>query len=384
VLAAQAALAARLVGHLAKGANGITVLSPASLAGALAVIALGGDPDLRASLQKLLGFAKSADPAADLDAVRQATIRETEGQPFSSANAILFDSALKLEPSALDMLAKAGVRASAEDFAKPETLAAINGWVNERTKGKITKVLDELPRLSGLVALNALYFKDKWKHQFDPAETKPAPFRLVGGRTVQTPLMHLGDVSLRFRQNDRFVAADLPYATEGYSLVVVTTKKDPAPAAAFGVVGGWLTGDGFAASPGEVTLPRFDASAGVDLLPVLMALGLKPPAALPGFAPGSMRLARVQQRVELKVDEEGTEAAAATAAVATRSAEARIVKLVADKPFMFALREQTSGLIIVAGYVANPVVASRAAGPRRGRVMRPSPGGGGFAIPLAG
>src|SRR5690348_15873568 len=124
VLAAQAALAARLVGHLAKGANGITVLSPASLAGALAVIAIGGDPDLRASLQKLLGFAQSADPAADLDAVRQATIRETEGQPFTSANAILFVSALKLYPSALDMLAKAGVRASAEDFAKPETLAA--------------------------------------------------------------------------------------------------------------------------------------------------------------------------------------------------------------------------------------------------------------------
>ena len=67
------------------------------------------------------------------------------------------------------MLAKAGVRASAEDFTKPETLAAINGWVDERTKGKIPKVLDDLPRDGGLVALNALYFKDKWKHQFDPA-----------------------------------------------------------------------------------------------------------------------------------------------------------------------------------------------------------------------
>jgi serpin B len=385
VLAAQAALSARLVGHLAKGAAGITVVSPASLAGALAVIALGGDDALRASLQKLLGFATSKDPTADLDAVRQATMRETEGQPFSSANAIVFDSALKLEPSALDMLAKAGVRASAEDFTKPESLAAINGWVNERTKGKIPKVLDELPRLGGLVALNALYFKDKWKQQFDPAETRPAPFRLVGGRTVQAPLMHLGDVPLRFRQNDRFVAADLPYATAGYSLVVVTTKKDPAPAAAFAGVGAWLGGDGFAVSPGEVVLPRFDASAGVDLLPALAALGLKPPAALPGFAPGPMQLARVQQRVELKVDEEGTEAAAATAAVTTRSAVGRIVKLVADKPFMFALREQTSGLIIVAGYVANPVATTRAAAPQRrgGRVMRPS-GQGGFAIPLAG
>jgi hypothetical protein len=58
--------------------------------------------------------------------------------------------------------------------------------------------------------------------------------------------------------------------------------------------------------------------------------------------------------------------------------------MIADKPFMFALREQTSGLIIVAGYVANPVGSARAAAPRRGRVMQPSPGHGGLAIPMNG
>ena len=149
------------------------------------------------------------------------------------------------------MLAKAGVRASAEDFTKPETLAAINGWVDERTKGKIPKVLDELPRLGGLVALNALYFKDKWKRQFDPAETRPAPFRLVGGRTVQAPLMRLGDVPLRFRQNDRFVAADLPYATAGYSLVVVTTRRRPGAGRGVPPVSARLSpANGFADLPG--------------------------------------------------------------------------------------------------------------------------------------
>src|SRR5579871_2971957 len=288
VLAAQGALASRLVGQLAKAGGGVTVVSPASLAGALAVIALGGDPALQANLQAVLGFAKSADAAADLDALRQATARDGEGLPFSSANAIVFDSALKLVPSALDALAKAGVRASADDFAKPKTLAAINAWVAERTKGKIEKVLDELPRGGGLVALNALYFKDRWKYQFDPAETKPAPFRLVGGRTVEVPLMRLSDRTLRFRQSDRFAAVDLPYATAGYSLIVVTTKREPAPARDFAGLGAWLAGDGFADSPGEVALPRFDASAGVDLIPALAALGFKPPATLPGFASGPL------------------------------------------------------------------------------------------------
>jgi serpin B len=198
--------------------------------------------------------------------------------------------------------------------------------------------------------------------------------------------MRTSDGPLRFRQNDRFVAADLPYTTEGYSLVVVTTKREPAPARNFAGLGAWLTGDGFAESPGEVALPRFDASTSVDLLPALAALGLKPPATLPGFASGPLQLSKVQQVVELKVDEEGTEAAAATAAVATRSAAVRFVTMIADKPFMFALREQTSGLIIVAGYVANPVATARAAAPRRGRVMQPMhPSGSyGFAIPLKG
>jgi serpin B len=363
VLAAQGALAARLVGQLAKGAAGITVVSPASLGGALAVVALGGDPALRANLQTVLGFAKSADPGADLDLIRQATAREDEGRPFSSANAIVFDSALKLAPAALAMLAKAGVRATAEDFASPETVAAINAWVGERTKGKIPKILDDLPRGGGLVALNALYFKDRWKIPFDPAETKPAPFRLVGGRTVETPLMRTSEGPLRFRTSDRFVAVDLPYATEGYSLVVVTTRREPAPAKEFAGVGAWLTGDGFAVSSGEVALPRFDASAGVDLMPALAALGFRPPAGLPGFAPGPLRVSRVQQRVELKIDEEGTEAAAATAAVATRAMETDFVKVIADRPFTFALREQASGLIIVAGYVANPDAAATAAAP---------------------
>ena len=114
----------------------------------------------------------------------------------------------------------------------------------------------------------------------------------------------------------------------------------------------------------------------------MKGLGFEPPATLPGFAAGPLRLTKVQQRVELKVDEEGTEAAAATAAVATRSTAERFVRVAADKPFMFALRDSASGLIIVTGYVANPVAAARAAPPRHGRVMQPSPGHGGFAIPL--
>jgi serine protease inhibitor len=355
LMSAQGAVAARLLDTLATKDAGVNVVvSPASLAGALAAIELGADDTLRRSLHRVLGFQKPAAASSDFEALRKSTGRAKEDGPLASANAIVFDRATAPYPTALETLTRAGVRATVEDFAKPATLEAINGWVSEQTKGKIPTILDVLPQDGGLVALNALYFKDRWKQPFVAAETRPAPFHLVGGQSVEAPLMHAGDRRFRFRQDGRFVAVELAYASEGYSMIVVTTRHDPAPAKEFARLGPWLSGDGFAEAPGEVALPRFNANANLDVMPALRAMGLQAQSTLPGFAKGQLRLARAQQRVELTVDEQGTEAAAATAVIATRSAEPEFVKLTADKPFVFALRDQRTGLIVVCGYIGNP------------------------------
>jgi len=362
LMAAQGALAARLLDNLAgKNATANIVVSPASLAGALAAIELGADEQLRRMLHLTVGFQKSAAPSIDFDALRTATGRTSDDGPLASANAVVFDRATAPFPAALEALKRAGIRATVEDFAQPATLEAINAWVSEKTRGKIPTILDELPHDSGLVALNALYFKDRWKQPFAAAETRTAPFRLVGGQSVDTPLMHASERKFRFRQDGRFIAVELAYATEGYSMVVVTTRRDPAAAKEFTRLGAWLAGEGFAESPGEVALPRFKAGASLDLMPALRAMGLQPQSTLPGFSRGQLHLAKAQQRVELAVDEEGTEAAAASAVSATRSAESEFVKLTADKPFAFALRDQRSGLIVLCGYIGNPQIAGASA-----------------------
>ena len=351
--AAQTALATRLIDRLAANNSGANVIvSPASLAGALGVIEFGADEQLRRNLHQVLGYAEGSE-SIDFDGLRRATGRPRRDGPLATANAIFFDVHVNPSPRALEALSDAGVRASVEAFAKPATLAAINAWVNEQTRGKIPAILNKMPDETGLVALNALYFKDRWKEPFEAKATKPAPFRTVGGKTVETQLMRADDREFRFRRNGRFIAVDLPYASDGYSLVVITTRREPAAAKDFSTVGEWLTGQGFFSSPGDVALPRFSASSSVDLMPALKALGLKPPNSLPGFARGPLRLGKVQQRVELTVDEEGTEAAAATAITTTRSAENEFIRFSADKPFMFALRDQ-SGLIVIAGYIARP------------------------------
>jgi serine protease inhibitor len=362
LMPAQSTLALRLLDTLAAkqpGAN--VVVSPASLAGALSVIERGVSPQVHAKLHELLGFKKSPTAWLDFENLRKATGAARENGPLTTANAIYFDHSLGAYPDALEALAAEAVQVGVEDFSKPETLAKINGWVSERTKGKIPTILDELPRDTGLVALNAIYFKDQWRERFKPDDTKPGPFHLVGGGTVEVPLMHASDRHFYFRADPRFVAVDLPYASTGYSLVVATTLTDPAAAKDFSGLRDWLAGDGFEESPGEVELPRFAATTNIDLMPTLAALGFKPPSTLPGFAKGRLHLARAQQRVELKVDEEGTEASAATAVMANRSLQMNFVKLIADKPFVYALRDATTGLIIVAGYVANPVTPDKEA-----------------------
>ena len=91
---------------------------------------------------------------------------------------------------------------------------------------------------------------------------------------------------------------------------------------------------------------------------VLDALGLKAgrasPGALAGLSPVPMSIARVLQRTEIRVDEAGTEAAAATAVTTTRAVTTDFVKMLVDKPFLFALRDAASGLVLLTGYVANP------------------------------
>jgi serpin B len=160
-----------------------------------------------------------------------------------------------------------------------------------------------------------------------------------------------------FRIEGQFVAAALPFADNRSELVLITTREKPAKAAEFKPVFSWLSGEGFESHKGDVALPRFALSGANELLPALDDLGLaearKSQAPLSAFSPGAV-LSQVLQRVTIEADEQGAEAAAATAVITTRSlGEDSSIHLVVDKPFLFALRDRESGLILVSGYVGH-------------------------------
>src|SRR5262249_53972748 len=185
---------------------------------------------------------------------------------------------------------------------------------------------------------------------FDPDATAPAPFHMLDGRTIEVPMMHHHEPGkFLFRQDQRFVAIDLPYENAGFSIAIITTNDKPARPREFARVAGWLGGDGFSAAEAELALPRFSLSGSAEPLAALDALGLRrgrlSATAFHGLSPAPQTIARVVQRTELRIDESGTEAAAATSVTTTRSMPLDYVKMVMDKPFVFPLRYRVPGLL---------------------------------------
>lgn len=254
------------------------------------------------------------------------------------------------------------------DFQDPATADRINVWAEEQTEGRITDFV-EPDALRDLIALllNAVYFKGSWTEQFDASETAPADFRRPDGSTVTVPMMHRAESGRTlFSHGEDYVAADLPYGGQAFSMTVVLPTGDQTLA---GVVEGmdearWQQVlDGLTEGPNSVSLPRFELTYDKLLNDVLEAMGMEiafdPLQADFGrlveeAEPGDFFIEWVKQKSFVKVDEEGTEAAAVTGVgvgVTSAPPSFRV-----DRPFLFAIRERLSGTILFAGTVTDPTV----------------------------
>jgi serpin B len=357
--AAQSKLAWDLIEKLAAHGNGADVtVSPASLAAAFGALAPGADPAFAAAIAKVLGFGQDRVDASLETLLDLRTKLANAGNAFHSANRIVFTPTSAPNRIVQAGLQHLGIDFSIADLSKPEPVAEIDAWVKKETQGAIPEILGGPLEKASFVALNALHFKDRWKTPFDPQLTTPTPFKGVDGKTDNVAMMRLGSGKRLFRQEHNFVGVDLPFADERFSLVVVTTTDRPAAAKDFAKAADWLSGAGFVARSGDLALPRFSASSRQDLTSALDALGLgnarRSKTALQGIAPGAT-LSEVIQHAMIDVEEEGAEAAAATAIMATRSVESDdALHMVVDKPFIYALRDSVTGLVIMAGYVGHP------------------------------
>jgi serpin B len=249
--------------------------------------------------------------------------------------------------------------------APDEARRVINAWAAKKTQGQIPDLLpaDALSPATRLVLTNAIYFKGDWASRFPKAATRTEAFHTGGGRQAPAPLMRQ-TAEFGYHDGGTFQALELPYAGRQLSMVVLLPRRADGLAGLEKALSADLLAGVFAGlrkQTVDVTLPRFQVAARFRLKETLSALGMasafSPGADFSGMisSPEPLALADVFHQARVEVNEEGTEAAAATAVeVHALSLPPQPTVFRADHPFLFLVRENRTGTILFLGRLADP------------------------------
>jgi len=344
--------------------SGDLVFSPSSVAGALRMAWYGARGQTAAELARALRLGQDADPGeapAPPHAQAPAVFRAPNTAWIQSGFAVRPEFTAQLSRLAGAMLASADF-AAAPDRARAEINQAIAG----QTGGKITDLLqpDHVDSLTRLVLASAVYLKAAWTAPFPEDATDDAPFYPDGpGRPgLAVPTMR-GTAARNYLRGDGYQAVLLPYRDTSLAMAVVLPDgplSELRPKVAAAGLAALLAG----ASRHQVTLalPRFRLKTRFELVPALQRLGVTAAfgteADFSGItAAGQLLISTVAHQAYIDVNEQGTEAAAATAVVMGRSAAFRAppsATMVVDRPFLFAILDNATGVTVFLGQVSQP------------------------------
>lgn len=243
----------------------------------------------------------------------------------------------------------------------------INAWVEQQTQNKIQNLLPKgiVDSFTRLVLTNAIYFKGNWLVPFDERQTQNQLFYLSSGETIEVPMMHQMEY-WNYADLDGLQVLELPYQGETLSMVILVPEQLDGLAALEqqltpDTLQQWLKAaeeypmemEGI---PVSVWLPKFNLTSTLELEEILSAMGMPQAFSDADFSgmngQKDLKISKVIHKAFVEVNEQGTEAAAATAVGATRggSQNCRI-----DRPFIFLIRDLESGSILFLGRVVNPL-----------------------------
>ena len=291
------------------------------------------------------------------------------------ANAIFLNKDYALKPQfEQDMQTYYDAKAEALDFSTPSTLDRINGWCNEKTNGMIPSILDDIDPSTVSYLLNAIYFKADWASKFDPKNTKNETFTTENDNSsTDIPMMHQ-NVLISYLKTDTYSAIILPYGTGLWNMTVLLPEKGKTTDDVIKEVAqssilnnpGWCEtgGNYFEGYEVDLKLPRFETSSDTDkleggLVRLMQKMGINRAfidglAEIPNMCEYPLYIAMMRQKAKIKVNEEGSEAAAVTVAGVTfKSASGPIeypkATFHANRPFVYVIQEASSGVILFVG-----------------------------------
>jgi len=361
------------------------VLSPVSIGIALGMLDAGATGSVADALHRLFGQGwEGENRVAAFAALSQAIVAEPAQQPdvvdifdpyfpqapsptVRLAHRMYHDVGFVPRSEYVDVL-RDGFDAGIERLVMAEDPAGsvrrINEWVSSRTNGLIPDLLnaDAISGATRLVLVNALYFKATWLSEFHPDDTEDQPFTLLDGSTCEVPLMHQWQIDAPAMVGDGLRAIELEYAKSDLSMLVVLPDEGN-----FEDVEARMSSDlveqidaALCVQPVDLWLPRFTTKAQLDVGAAIQCglgiEGLTGSDGLDGIGP-DVSIDSIQHAAIIIVDEHSTEAAATTfigAELGSIPDPVELMPLRADRPFLYAIRERSTGVNLFVGRVVAP------------------------------
>jgi serine protease inhibitor len=250
-------------------------------------------------------------------------------------------------------------KVSSLDFADPQAAAIINAWVSEQTMGRIPAIIDPpIPADVVMYLINAVYFKGSWATQFDPGETRDDLFNSISGAKQPIKMMNRkGD--MRHFSNTMMAVVDLPYGWDRYSMAIVLPSAGTSlEQAATDLASQWADIDEhFTTVEMTIQLPRFKLEYEIEMKDILSTMGMEiafdpSRANFTGInSNGGLFITEVKHKSFVEVNEEGTEAAAATSVGVGLTSVPETMRV--DRPFLFIIHERHSGAVLFIGQVTD-------------------------------
>lgn len=341
------------------------IISPLSITFALGMLNNAADGQTLKEINETLGFGEAG--ADGINAFCQKMLRESNDLDAKTkaliANTIFVNEGMgyRLQQGFVD---KANTYYNAEpqsrDFADGETMDVINQWANDHTMGMIPKVLDEDSFDPNVVSylLNALYFKGMWSDPFDKDLTQNESFG--GGEEV--PMMHKMGTDFQYTENDLYQAIRLPYGNGAYRMDIFLPREDKTVGEVLETLNGSNWQFKGVWKEVDLKLPRFETETFQPLVDTMKDLGMPSAftlaAEFPWFCNTPVYISNMFQSAKIKLDEEGTEAAAVTVIEVSESDMPEEPKRFhANHPFLYIISEQSTGAIFFIGQYSGSVKA---------------------------
>jgi serpin B len=342
------------------------MISPLSISQALSMTYNGAAGETKKAFEDMLHFTGQSTNEVNQAALDLTTalLNVDPKVNISIANSIWYRDNYSVEPDFINTNQHYyNAEVSALNFADPKSKDIINNWVDTNTKHKIGKIVDNINPEDVMFLINAIYFKGDWKTQFEKSNTEEKAFYLADGSSKMVDMMHLeSDFSVYV--GSKYAAIELPYGQGNYSMMILLPSDDSSLGELVNQLDNekWNTLIQNLEEPSgwDVELPKFKFEYENALNDELSDLGLgiafSDLADFTGInTNGGLAISRVKHKTYIEVDEEGTEAAAATSVVVgITSVGPNTNTFYIDHPFLFVIKEKYTNAILFMGTLSDP------------------------------